>query len=76
VYTSNNKISKNEHFLGFVDIQSTTGESMSNEIIRFSENLSLPIQKSTGLGYDNVNNMKGDTKGVQRRILYINSRAT
>jgi hypothetical protein len=76
VDTTNNKVSINEHFLEFVDLQSTTGESMANEIICFLENVSLPIQNLRGQGYDNASNMKGDIKGVQRRILNINPRAT
>lgn len=68
-------VSVREHFLGFIPLEETTGANMSEVVLKFMENLELPIQNLRGQGYDNGSNMAGKNTGVQKRILDINSRA-
>lgn len=69
------EINIKEHFLGFVPLKSTTGEFMTEIILKDLEDMSLDVQQLRGQGYDNGSNMKGKENGVQKRILNINSRA-
>ena len=61
-----------EHFLGFLPLTETTGESMSRVLINQLQSLSLSIEDLRGQGYDNGGNMKGKEIGLQKNILDIN----
>lgn len=61
-----------EHFLGFISIDNTSGESLTNAILKKLQDLKIPLDKLRGQGYDNGSNMKGKHLGVQKRILDLN----
>ena len=64
-----------EHFMGFLEVESPTGESLSNLILKRLEEFNLPFEDCRGQSYDNGANMKGKIKGVQARLLKKNPRA-
>ncbi|XP_065654528.1 zinc finger MYM-type protein 1-like [Hydra vulgaris] len=64
-----------KHFLDFVPLKETTGAGMAETIIKQLGEMSLSIKNLRGQGYDNGRNMRGENKGVQRRILDVNPRA-
>jgi hypothetical protein len=61
-----------EHFVGFLAVEKTTAESLTNCIITELKQLGVPLQNCRGQGYDNGANMRGERSGVQRRLLDIN----
>lgn len=61
--------------MGFLEVESSTGESLSTLILRKLEELNIPFEDCRGQSYDNGANMKGKSKGVQARLLKINPRA-
>ncbi|KAK9685609.1 hypothetical protein QE152_g37908 [Popillia japonica] len=61
-----------EHFIGFLAVEKTTAESLSNYIITELEQLGISLQNCRGQGYDNGANMRGEKSAVQKRILDIN----
>ena len=61
-----------EHFLGFIPITHATGENLSNTIIKYLNELGIPVKNMRGQSYDNAPSMSGIHKGVQNRILEIN----
>ncbi|KAJ3692306.1 hypothetical protein LUZ60_012656 [Juncus effusus] len=75
VDVSSNPISIKEYFLGFINVDNTTGEALFNELKEALVRLELNIDDVRGQGYDNGSNMKGKYKGVQNRVLKINPRA-
>jgi len=64
-----------EHFMGFLEVEESTGESLSTLILKRLEELNIPFEDCRGQSYDNGANMKGKRKGVQARLLQINPRA-
>lgn len=64
-----------ESFLGYVPIDCSTGESLTDVILSVLEDLKIPLSNMRGQGYDNGSNMKGKNVGVQKRILDLNPRA-
>jgi len=70
-----NQITVEEHFLGFVEINDSTGEGLFRCIVEKLKELNLNIKHLRGQGYDNGANMRGKHSGVQRRILNENPRA-
>ena len=64
-----------EHFMGFLEAEESTGESLSTLILKRLEELSIPFEDYRGQSYDNGANMKGKSKGVQARLLEKNPRA-
>ena len=64
-----------EHFMGFLEVESSTGESLSNLILKRLEEFNLPFEDCRGQSYDNGANMKGKIKGVHARLLKKNPRA-
>lgn len=73
--TSDGKIIIQEHFIGYRTMNDTTGESLTLNILSMLEECAINIQDCRGQGYDNGANMKGKNKGVQARILDLNTRA-
>lgn len=61
--------------MGFLEVESSTGESLSNLILKRLEEFNLPFEDCRGQSYDNGTNMKGKSKGVQARLLKQNPRA-
>ncbi|XP_023241006.1 zinc finger MYM-type protein 1-like [Centruroides sculpturatus] len=70
VFNTNTSIE--EHFIGFLAVEKTTAESLTNYIITELEQLGISLQNCRGQGYDNGANMSGEKSGVQKRILEIN----
>ncbi|XP_030068040.1 uncharacterized protein LOC115476054 [Microcaecilia unicolor] len=64
-----------EHFIKFLDVNSSTGENLYNVLKHELEKLGLDISNIRGLGYDNGANMRGKESGVQARLLQENPRA-
>lgn len=64
-----------ESFLGFLPVEDKTGEGLNEKLLEFLRMLSINLNDARGQAYDNGSNMKGKIKGVQKRILNLNSRA-
>uniref|UniRef100_A0A8C5Q8G0 TTF-type domain-containing protein n=1 Tax=Leptobrachium leishanense TaxID=445787 RepID=A0A8C5Q8G0_9ANUR len=73
--TAEPEVSIEERFLGFIQIRSSTGEGLTETILKELEKLKIPLGDMRGQGYDNGSNMKGKHQGVQKRIMDLNSRA-
>lgn len=74
--TCNNEVVEiNENFLGFVNIDYSTGRGLYETIIALLAKWNLPIEDMRGQGYDNGANMKGKKNGLQNLILNKNNRA-
>ena len=61
-----------EHFLCFIELNSTTSENLTNVVVQKLEEINLPLENCRGQAYDNGANMSGKNTGLQRRILDLN----
>ncbi|GJZ76130.1 zinc finger MYM-type protein 1-like protein [Tanacetum coccineum] len=64
-----------ESFLGFLNVDDTTGQGLFDVTHEELKSLDLDIDDVRGQGYDNGSNMKGKHRGVQKKFLDINPRA-
>ena len=64
-----------EHFVGYLIVDDSSGESLAALLLRRLGELGLSITNCRGQGYDNGANMRGCNRGVQSRILQTESRA-
>lgn len=72
---SGEEVSIQEHFLGFVPINDSSGEGIKDYLLEELAKNGLQLNNMRGQGYDNGSNMKGKNVGVQKRILEVNPRA-
>ncbi|CAK8542871.1 unnamed protein product [Lathyrus sativus] len=75
VDVSSTSISIEESFLGFLNVNDTTGQGLFDVLQNELKELGLDLFDVRGQGYDNGSNMKGKHQGVQKRFLDINPRA-
>ena len=61
--------------MSFVPLKETTGESMTETVLRQLEDTSLSIENLRGQGYHIGSNIEGKENGVQRKNFDINPRA-
>ncbi|XP_068115177.1 uncharacterized protein [Hyperolius riggenbachi] len=64
-----------EHFMGFLEPEELTGESLAFLILKRFEERSIPFADCRGQFYDNGGNMRDKRKSVQSRLSEINPRA-
>ncbi|XP_039866244.1 zinc finger MYM-type protein 1-like [Simochromis diagramma] len=64
-----------EYFLGYINVEQTTGLNLSNVVLDKLKELGIPFENCRGQAYDNGANMKGKKQGVQARLLQLNPRA-
>jgi hypothetical protein len=70
------EVSVKECFLGFIPVNSSTGEGLTETLLHeLRQHLNIPLCNMRGQGYDNRSNMRGKHSGVQKRILDLNPRA-
>ena len=75
VDSSSDNISIEESFLGFLDVNDTTGQGLFDVLENELKCLDLDTDDVRGQGYDNGSNMKGKHQGVRRKFLDVNPRA-
>lgn len=68
-------MSISEHFIGFVDVQDTTGKVLYETLLERLDKLNLDIRDCRGQSYDNGSNMMGHKQGVQAKLLQLNKKA-
>lgn len=64
-----------EHFLCFPVAGESTVEGLASLFLKRLEELNIPFEDCRGQSYENVANMIGKNKGVQARLLLVNTRA-
>jgi hypothetical protein len=64
VNISKNPIKVKEHFVEFITVDDTTGESLFNDMIELTKKLDINIDDIRGQRYDNRSNIKGKERGV------------
>ncbi|KAI3687482.1 hypothetical protein L1987_81179 [Smallanthus sonchifolius] len=72
---SSNFVTVEESFLGFLNVNDTTGKGLFEITLEELKSLGLELDDMRGQGYDNGANMKGKHQGVQTRFLKENPRA-
>ena len=75
VDSSSSHVCIEESFLGFLDVNDTTGQGLFDVLENELKLLDLDIDDVRGQGYDNGSNMKGKYQGVQKKLLDVNPRA-
>ncbi len=65
------KLQIHEHFLGFYESASTTGEDLSKLLLKLMHEHNLDIDKLVGQCYDGAANMSGIHKGAATRITQL-----
>ena len=60
-----------EHFLCFIEVNSTSSENLTNVVVQKLEEINLPFENCRGQAYDSGANMSGKNTGLQR-ILDLN----
>lgn len=69
------EVSIREHFLGFLPVTNSSGEGLTEVLLKELKARDIPLKSMRGQGYDNGSAMKGKHVGVQKRILDLNRRA-
>lgn len=58
-----------EEFLGFIELDNTTADSIAKEIMKFLDDCNLDVAYLRGQGYDGASVMAGKVSGVSTQIL-------
>lgn len=64
-----------DNFVGFIDVEDTTGKGFTDTLLEKLNKLNLSIADCRGQSFDNGSNMMGHRQGVQARVLQLNDKA-
>lgn len=64
-----------DHFVGFIDVQDTTGKGPFDTLLEKLDKFNLSTADCRRQSYDNGSNMMGHRQGVQARRLQLNEKA-
>ena len=66
--SSDDKVSVNEVFLGFVELPTTDASTITDSLLGNLSKWGLDTERLRGMGFDGASNMSGTQSGVQARI--------
>ncbi|XP_068720569.1 52 kDa repressor of the inhibitor of the protein kinase-like [Montipora capricornis] len=66
--SSDDEVSVNEVFLGFVELPTTDASTITDSLLRNLSKWGLDTERLRGMGFDGASNMSGTQSGVQARI--------
>lgn len=68
VATHTNDFSVKDHFLTLIELENSTAECLTDNIIIFLNSIEVPMQNMIGFAADNASVMMGNISGVQARL--------
>lgn len=73
--SSDDEISTNEVFLGFVELPITDASTITDSLLGNLSKWTLDLERLGGMGFDGASNMSSTQSGVQARIMQRHPKA-